>query len=456
MSGCCLTATAQNALKPQSKIFSACSAVSALIVVISLGACGRKGPPLPPLVRLPQPPAELTATRRGDTVDLQLSAPTANTDGSRPANVARVDVYAWAGPDIKDEDLFKHPPKIGSVVVKAPKDPDTVVEDDEPSADMEPPEGAGIEQGAKAELHETLTAESRVPIVIAAKKPAAKTVVHDTARPLIGAPLEVPIRRYVAVSVSKHGQHGPPTPRRLVPLVPAPPAPASPAVKYDETSVTLSWQAPPDSPRMRQPAGNDLLPSRLVGYVEPSIAYNVYEVPPAKGADANAADPNAADAKPADAKPSDAKPSETRLTASPIDEPSYTDKRIAWGVERCYAIRTVEKIGTTTIESAEAPSKCVKLVDTFPPAAPHGLQSVATAGAVSLIWQANSEPDLAGYIVLRGATPDTLAPITPAPIQETAFKDEVAPGAHFFYAIKAVDKAGNMSGPSNTEEATAR
>jgi hypothetical protein len=73
-----------------------------------------------------------------------------------------------------------------------------------------------------------------------------------------------------------------------------------------------------------------------------------------------------------------------------------------------------------------------------------------------LIWQANGEKDLAGYIVLRGTTRDTLAPITPAPIQETAFKDEVASGSHFFYAVKAVDKAGNLSGPSNTEEATAR
>ena len=199
---------------------------------------------------------------------------------------------------------------------------------------------------------------------------------------------------------------------------------------------------------MRQPAGNDLLPSKLVGYVEPSIAYNVYDVPPAK-----APMRTLPMRTPPTAKPADAKPSETRLTASPIDEPSYTDQRITWGVERCYAVRTVEKLGTTTIESAEAPSVCVTLVDTFPPAAPRGLQSVATAGAISLIWQANSEQDLAGYIVLRGATPDTLAPITPSPIQETTFKDEVPPGAHFFYAVKAVDKAGNMSGPSSTEEA---
>jgi len=165
---------------------------------------------------------------------------------------------------------------------------------------------------------------------------------------------------------------------------------------------------------------------------------------------------NAADAKPDDGKPADPKRAETRLTASPIDEASYTDKRITWGAVRCYAVRTVEKIGTMTIESAEAPSVCVTLADTFPPAAPRGLQSVATAGAVSLIWQPNTEKDLAGYVVLRGATADTLAPITASPIQESAFKDDVPPGSHFFYAIRAVDKAGNASGPSNVEEATAR
>jgi hypothetical protein len=414
-----------------------------------MAACGRKGPPLAPLVRVPQAPSELTATRRGDTVDLQLNAPSANTDGSRPANAARVDVYAFSGPDIKDEELFKRDPKLGSVAVKAPKDPDAVVEDDEPLADMEPPEGAGIEQGAKAQLHETLTAASRMPLEIPKKKPASKAAAAvESPRPLVGAPLEVPSRTYVAVSVNKRGKHGPLTPRRLVPLVPAPPPPASPKIKYDEATIMLSWQAPAGSPRMREPAAKDLLPSKLVGYLEPSVGYNVYEVPsPAATAESGSAD---------GAKPADAKPTETRLTASPIDEPVYADKRVAWGAQRCYAVRTVERIGNLSLESADAPSVCVKLVDTFPPAAPQGLQSVATAGAVSLIWQSNSEKDLAGYIVLRGTTPDALVPITPAPIQETAFKDEVAPGAHFFYAIKAVDKSGNMSRPSNTEEATAR
>mgnify|MGYP000474274054 CR=1 FL=1 len=40
-----------------------------------------------------------------------------------------------------------------------------------------------------------------------------------------------------------------------------------------------------------------------------------------------------------------------------------------------------------------------------PPAAPTGLQAVAGDGAVSLIWEPNSESDLAGYLVLRAVAP---------------------------------------------------
>ena len=420
-----------------------------VLVVLAMTACGKKGPPLPPLVRLPQPPSELTATRRGDTVELQFNVPSVNTDGSRPANVVRVDVYGFSGPDVKDEELFKRDPRVGSVTVKAPRDPNVVVEEDEPIADMEPPEGAGLEQGAKARIEETLTAASLVPLEVTKKKTQKTPVpVEEVPRPLIGPPLQIPARTYVAVSVNTRGQRGPMTLRTLVPLVPAPPPPpAPPTVTYDEATVTVSWQAPSGIARMREPASGDILPSKLVGYVEPSIGYNVYDVGPVTSAAAPSDSPKTT---------SPAQPAETRLTSSPIAEPTYDDTRMSWGKERCYAVRTVERIGELSVESAEAPSVCTTLVDTFPPAAPKGLQSVATAGAVNLIWQANGEKDLAGYIVLRGTTPDTLAPITPAPIQETSFKDEVAPGSRFFYAVRAADKAGNLSGPSNTEEATAR
>src|SRR5262249_12389557 len=151
-----------------------------------------------------------------------------------------------------------------------------------------------------------------------------------------------------------------------------------------------------------------------------------------------------------------AKPAPLKLTRTPTAEPTYSDERIAWGEERCYTIRAVETIGDLTIESDAPPPSCVTPVDTFPPAPPANLQSSPAEGSVSLIWDPNSEKDLAGYVVLRGDSAATLEPITPEPIQETTFRDQVAVGRRFTYAVKAVDKAGNQSKPSKTVEEAAR
>ena len=82
--------------------------------------------------------------------------------------------------------------------------------------------------------------------------------------------------------------------------------------------------------------------------------------------------------------------------------------------------------------------------DTFPPAAPEGLSVVAGAGTIeSELGRQHGEPDLAGYLVLRGEAPgETLQPLTPAPIAGTSFEDKtVKPGVRYVYAIVAVDKA---------------
>ena len=63
----------------------------------SLAACGKKAPPLPPLVRLPVPPADFSALRRGPVVNVQFGVPTANTDDSTPA-----DVGALESPESRD------------------------------------------------------------------------------------------------------------------------------------------------------------------------------------------------------------------------------------------------------------------------------------------------------------------------------------------------------------------
>jgi hypothetical protein len=85
------------------------------------------------------------------------------------------------------------------------------------------------------------------------------------------------------------------------------------------------------------------------------------------------------------------------------------------------------------------------------------LVGVGSEGSISLIWTANSEPDLAGYIVLRALEPATeLTPVTTAPITDTNFRDAVPAGARATYAVQAVDKAGNVSPVSNRIAETAR
>ena len=364
-------------------------------------ACGKKGPPLPPLVKLPVAPSDLIARRRADTVDLQLTVPSANTDSSRPANVARVEVYAFTGPaTVSEAAVLKQGTKVASIAVKAPRDPDATFDPDDPEqseADIEPPEGAGLDQGAVARVQETLTA------------PAPALGVTGA------APATAVVRTYVGIGITTKGRRGPSS-RAAVPLVPSPPPPSKPEVTYTETAVTVAWLPGPSVSSVSTQQSAD-------------AGYNVYEVAGA---------------------------SQTQLTKTPIAEPQYTDARLTWGATRCYAVRSVETVGALAVESEATTPGCVTLADTFPPSAPKGLQAVATEGVINLIWDANTEPDLDGYILLRAAAGDELLPIRPAPIRETAFQDRVPAGVRHVYAVKAVDKAGNASPASERIEETAR
>jgi hypothetical protein len=145
------------------------------------------------------------------------------------------------------------------------------------------------------------------------------------------------------------------------------------------------------------------------------------------------------------------------LTPAPVGGPQFVVNAVEWEQDRCYDVRTVATVEGVRLESASSTTRCVTLHDTFAPATPAGLVSVGSEGAVSLIWTANTEADLAGYLVLRAVAPETeFRAITPLPIRDTNFRDTVASGSTVSYAIQAIDKAGNRSGPSATITETAR
>jgi hypothetical protein len=315
-------------------------------------------------------------------VDIQLVVPAANTDGTRPADVARVDIYGFTGPPtVTAEEIFRRGARVGSILVNPPRDPD---EPPEAPQRGRPRPRPGVEQGTTARLKDELAAG--------------------------GAP-SADARSYISVGFSTRGRRGALSGPAAVALVAPPPPPSEPQVVYDEQSITVAWSAA-------------AAPSDRAA----TLGYHVYE-------------PMA----------------ETPLTEHPLTETRYVDRRIEWGAERCYAVRTVETVDGLSVESDLSGVACATLTDTFPPGAPTGLTAVAAQGAISLVWDASSAADLAGYLVLRAIAPaNTLVPVTPTPIEETTFTDHVAAGARVTYAVRAVDKAGNASPLSNRIEETAR
>jgi len=268
------------------------------------------------------------------------------------------------------------------------------------------------------------------PAATATTPPAAAPAPPAAAPP---APVQTTVVRIYAIrGLAKSGRPGPPSARLTVPIVNPPPPPSAPKPTFTETAMTIEWTPPP----------------ALEGETAPP-AFNVYRVAP-KPDPAAAKQPAAAAA--AGAKP-DAPLNPAPLTVAKLELPGVT-----MGTEQCFAVRSVHVVQNVAIESVSSPTACVTPSDVFPPAPPQNLGLLLLDGAIELVWDAGSEPDIAGYTVLRADAPgDTLRPLTPSPIRESTFRDTtVRPGARHVYAVVAVDKAGNASPPSARVEGTAR
>ncbi|MFL6280434.1 MAG: fibronectin type III domain-containing protein [Vicinamibacterales bacterium] len=435
-------------------------------------ACGRKGPPLAPLHLVPTAPANILVARVGSDAQLRFDVPATNLNGPGTVAIDHIEVFAAtvAAGAIRpaNRELLTPKHRIGTIAIKPPP-VEGEAPPDESTSDTRP------SPGQRTTFVETLTEKTMEPVFTTpAPKPAAPAGAAATATssaasaassrtagqpggippvpelPPVIQPVEAlpeaagaiapvpslpepvalansalpgestsaptgttpyPARLYTVRGVTKSGRPGPPSTRVELPLLDPPAQPPAPQAVATETAIILTWPTPATGPG--------------------PIAYNIY-----KG---GSLDP---------------------INAAPVVEGKYERGGVTFGTEECFTLRAVQKVGAVSLESGPSEPVCLTPRDTFPPAAPKGLSIVAGTGTMNLGWDANTEPDLAGYLILRGEAPgDTLQPLTPAPITATSYEDKaVKPGVRYIYSIVAVDKASppNRSAPSARVEETAR
>jgi Tol biopolymer transport system component/flagellar hook assembly protein FlgD len=97
------------------------------------------------------------------------------------------------------------------------------------------------------------------------------------------------------------------------------------------------------------------------------------------------------------------------------------------------------------------------VIDNTPPVPPVLLSVVADGADVTVQWQANTEPDLAGYLLYRNdeianVEGMVIGDLSAYLISDTTYLDRDLPDGRFRYYVVAVDEAGNMSEESNTIE----
>lgn len=355
-----------------------------LFALLFFAGCGAPGEPQPPQPPIPEAITDLGATQSGDGVMLVFTPPRDSTNGTRLTEPPAIEIYRGAARPNGSPDE-----KSFRLVYTIPGALiDTYVQDDRVHfLDPIPPDEIRARPG-EARIYRIRTRVS--------KKRASADSNTVSARAF-------------------------PVPERI----------AGVEARMTETAIELSWPEP-----SRTSAGQPV----------PSISgYRIYR---------GVLDPASAEAAKKDLSQATWKQPVSLLAPSTTNR--FRDTQFDFGVNYLYIVRSVVLAEGTTIESGDSASAVVTPRDTFPPAAPQGLVAVFVAPGtppvprVELSWSLNLETDLAGYRVYRSEQEGTLGQLlTPELLPAPAFRDiSIQVGHRYWYAVSAVDRAGNESTPS--------
>ena len=145
------------------------------------------------------------------------------------------------------------------------------------------------------------------------------------------------------------------------------------------------------------------------------------------------------------------------INAQLISGTEYADKNFQFGKDYRYVVRAVSLgTGGLQVESLNSNAVSVSPKDIFPPAAPERPSVAApepSSARLAIFFAANKESDIAGYNIYRSTDPDlpkqNWTKLNQTLLTRTTFQDDkVESGKTYYYYVVAVDKAGNVSPPS--------
>lgn len=358
-------------------------------------ACGRKGPPLAPLIEVPAPIQDLEARRLGDEVYLTFTVPAQNVDGSTPAALDRVDVFALTASEPPSQrDVLTTASRVASIAVAPPAD-------DEPAEEVSEP--APATQGQQITVRDVL-------------EPVAATGAGDD---------DASARRYyVAVGVSNRERSSESGRIASIPATPAPEAPAALAATHTADSIRLAW-AP----------------------AEGAVSYNVYAESAGEGETDSPATGLAQAPVPLNDMPL-AEPAYAEPIAAFGQERCYRVRAVRTAGEAAPVASAPSVRACVTPVDRFPPAAPTDLVAV---AGPDGIAlrwaANREADLAGYLILRGTPPDV------------TLLPVTSMPVVESQYLDrDVVPGTRYVYAVVAVDarEPPNVSEESARDAATAR
>ena len=141
--------------------------------------------------------------------------------------------------------------------------------------------------------------------------------------------------------------------------------------------------------------------------------------------------------------------------AATIDGGEWVDSSTEYGKRYVYVVQLVQKTGAGEAQSDLSEPAEVTPIDQFAPAVPAGLNAIAAVDHIELVWERNTEADMAGYRLYRAAAGGPLEKIAEIAEAPSYSDRKVEPGKQYRYTVSAFDRSGNESKQSEPVEITA-